>query len=135
MSTRATINFMKGEQIVAKIYNHSDGYPKGLGCDIFKFFKEVKKQTRDTRFNDASYLAAKWVAYKAGEYSDKSGPLNFLGIGILNEDPLDIEYTYDIDCCNHDKKDFPIVKAYSIDYIWDTGNIESKELVNIPRGK
>jgi hypothetical protein len=112
MSTRCTINFTHGENVVAKVYRHSDGYPDtkcGVLADLQRFFADVEAQApNDTRFNDPSYLAAKFVVWQAGEnartYNPATGawepapPLRFLGVGVLMEDPGDIDYTYTIDC-------------------------------------
>lgn len=97
MSTRCTINFMYGEnEIAAKIYRHSDGYPDtehGVPADLDRFFKDVQAQTKDTRFSDPSYLAAKYVVWQAAQYAGDN-PLDFLSVGVCMKDPGDIEYTY-----------------------------------------
>lgn len=110
MSTRSTINFGYGSpsntgenKPTAKIYRHSDGYPEGVLPDLKRFFTEVEDQTRGgysgSRFNDPSYLAAKFVVWQAGEYArDPEKPLEFLSVGVLDEDPGDIAFTYWIDC-------------------------------------
>lgn len=126
MSTRCTINFVEGTHHVAKIYRHSDGYPDGPGVlgDMEKFFSEVERQTADTRFTDASYLAAKFVVWQAElvarrlERSDldaKKHNLVFLGVGILTKDPSDIEYTYKVDCAKlNEKTGYPTVTYKSV---------------------
>lgn len=111
MSTRATIHFVYPDnpKPVAIVYRHGDGYPDGLGKDLEQFIEDVKKQTNDTRFSDPAYLAAKWVVWDAsqmakvgyGEGGWKEGtpqPLNFLSVGIVEEDPGDIEYRYTVIC-------------------------------------
>lgn len=110
MSTRSTAHFTLGEETEAIIYRHSDGYPEVAGRDLLRFFDEVRKQTRDTRFSDPTYLAAKYVVFLAGEMSqyqtyhdgeyhpDEVKPLNFLSVGVMREDPGDIEYRYIVDC-------------------------------------
>lgn len=128
MSTRATVHFIhtqtkdypSGEPLEvpvihteAIVYRHSDGYPDGLGADLSRFIAEVRG-LGDSRLNDASYLAAKWVVFDALEHQamwqsiyanepDKmpthyQGRLAFLGVGIVTEDPGDIEYRYFVDC-------------------------------------
>lgn len=102
MSTRCVINFSRGEDVVAKVYRHGDGYPDGASgvlSDLNKFFADVQSQTEDTRFNDPSYLAAKFVVWQAGQYTRKFGrlPLDFLGIGVCVDDP-DFQYSYTVDC-------------------------------------
>jgi len=113
MSTRATVHFDDR----AIVYRHSDGYPDGLGQDLARFIRAARK-LQDPRLNDASYLAAKWVVFDVTEYQkymrdsnarmkaegmkpyypDPVDPLDFLGVGIVLEDPGDIEYRYNIDC-------------------------------------
>ncbi len=115
MSTRAVVNFYdtyNGKpHLRAKVYRHSDGYPEGLGKDLKEFLALLKKTVKDTRFGDASYLAAKWVVHDSerGNYryetrGDKyervqnESRLDFLGVGIIMEDPGDIDYSYDVIC-------------------------------------
>jgi hypothetical protein len=95
------VDFTYGKRIEARIYRHSDGYPEGLGADLFIFLRAVKSQTKDTRFTDPSYLAAKFVVWQAGEYADnKAKPLEFLSLGISMEYHGDLEYVYRVDCNN-----------------------------------
>lgn len=114
MSTRATVWFHdKGKETPeAIIYRHSDGYPEGLGQDLKRFIREIDNNLKDKRFDDPSYLAAKWVVWDAmlhaalkaeyfKKYPDFSGqphPLNFLSVGICKKDPGDIEYRYHVIC-------------------------------------
>lgn len=97
MSTRSTTWFVSLGVPEAKVYRHSDGYPEGHGVDLQRFFSDVEEQTRDTRYTDPTYLAAKLVVWLAGEFS-APGSLDFLGVGIVQEDPSDVEYVYVIDC-------------------------------------
>ena len=118
MSTRACVHFMQNGGAEAKIYRHSDGYPEGLGQDLLGFLQELKDNVRDNRFNDAGYLAAKWVVcdatmnrhYANGETHD----LNFLGVGVVAEDPTDIEYRYEVLCGDLDANGLPKVMMYDI---------------------
>jgi hypothetical protein len=112
MSTRATVHFTYADENkpTAIVYRHSDGYPEGLGKDLEKFFDAVEAQTSDTRFDDPSYLAAKFVVWQADQYTvkyDRSSPepketkgnmLDFLSVGIVMSDPGDIEYRYTVKC-------------------------------------
>lgn len=124
MSTRCTIHFTDtGEDPDAIIYRHSDGYPEGAGADLYRFFAQVAEQTRDTRFDDASYLAAKLVVYVAhanavhylgnGKH-ERAAPLDFLGCGVLMQDPSDIEYRYVVDCSRHDAQGYPVVHCIEL---------------------
>ena len=113
MSTRATIHFKdKGiKEPSAIVYRHCDGYPKGLGVDLKAFFKELKDNVKDTRFGDPAYLAARWIVWDVlrGQKAhvemmkdlgrpEEVHPLDFLGVGVMMEDPGDIEYRYDVIC-------------------------------------
>ncbi len=97
--------------VEARIYRHSDGYPEGHGTDLLGFLSDVEAQCSDTRFSDASYLASKLVVHFArafaSDYDAQSGqfvshaderPLDFLSLGIVSQDPGDIEYVYVLDC-------------------------------------
>lgn len=79
-----------------------------MGEDLKRFFADVKSQTQDTRFDDAEYLASKFVVWQANEYK-RTNMLDFLSIGICLKDHGDIEYLYEIDCDKHDNNGFPIV--------------------------
>lgn len=113
MSTRSTTHFVYGLKAKpeAIIYRHSDGYPEAAGKDLLRFLMEVAETVQDTRFTDASYLAAKYVVFLAREFSveydwstdpmttkPKASRLDFISVGVVNEDPGDIEYRYIVDC-------------------------------------
>jgi len=123
MSTRCIINFGIDDNVNAKVYRHSDGYPSAVLPDLQEFFEDVIKQTRDTRFDDPSYLAAKYVVWQAHEYAEKlnsrfervpSEMLDFCGVGICQENPGDIEYEYFIDCGNMDATGRPQITHNAI---------------------
>jgi len=111
MSTRSTTHFTDEGRTVAIIYRHSDGYPEGAGTDILRFLNECGK-LNDPRFTDPSYLAAKYVVFLADMFNHSfqrnskgvlkevrnKSKLEFLSVGVLMEDPMDIEYRYVIDC-------------------------------------
>jgi hypothetical protein len=123
MSTRCVINFTAGKEIIAKVYRHCDGYPDGVLPDLQTFFTAVEGDTKDTRFGDPSYLAAKYVVWQAEQYantydfrtnppSKKAKPrLDFLSVGIVLTNPFDIEYEYDVQCARLDSKGRPTVKS------------------------
>lgn len=105
MSTRASIHFCyhNEKKPVAIIYRHSDGYPEGLGADLERFINYLKKNVKDNRFSDPSYLAAKWVVWDALQMDSKgkaTATLDFLGVGICMEDAGDIEYIYKVICAD-----------------------------------
>jgi hypothetical protein len=110
MSTRATVHFettYQGETTTqAIVYQHSDGYPAGMVPELEQFFTDVEAETTDTRFTDPGYLAAKFVVWLAREFTkptewrpnSKQGSLDFLSIGVVMQDPGDIEFRYHVDC-------------------------------------
>ena len=116
MSTRCTINFCNEDDIVAKVYRHCDGYPNGqygVKHDLKNFFGDVLNECKnDPRFNDPSYLAAKFVVWQANEYK-RENKLDFLFVGICQDDPRDIEFTYFINCNNYDNT-FPKVRCKKV---------------------
>ena len=105
MSTRATVHFQSDGGTRAIIYQHSEGYPSGLGEELKDFLNDVN-QLDDKRFNDPTYLAAKFVVWRVAQYAPKDDPLNFLGVGVMLEDPGDIEYRYLLAC---DSNEIPII--------------------------
>lgn len=134
MSTRCTTHFVSGDHLAAKIYRHSDGYPEGHGKELQRFFDDVEAQTGDTRFGDPSHLAAKLVVWLAREfaqsYSVDTGewtshadtrPLDFLSVGVVQEDPGNIEFRYVIDCAERDANGRPRVRCYSL---WEDDSAE-----------
>lgn len=118
MSTRCTIHFhdgageRAGSSPEAIIYRHSDGYPEAVEPDLAEFFKAVEAQTSDTRFTSPDFLAARFVVWESqtkrkarderrreiGYGSPSGGELDFLGVGVCQEDPGDIEYRYHVWC-------------------------------------
>jgi hypothetical protein len=93
VSTRSTTHFVyPGEPTEAIIYRHSDGYPEGAGKDLVRFL-EITSELPDPRHGDPSYLAAKYVVYLASLFA-KDDILDFLSVGVMREDPTDIEYRY-----------------------------------------
>lgn len=143
MSTRSTTHFVSNGKTEAIIYRHSDGYPEGHGMDLSKFFEAVEEQTKDTRFSDPSYLAAKLVVWLAdrfaqrfepnaeGEYGYvKSEMLDFISVGVVMKDPIDIEYLYEVDCSEL-RNGYPAVRCYEVGGGWG-GKPKTRELVAIP---
>jgi hypothetical protein len=129
MSTRSTTWFIDGnaKKPEAIVYRHSDGYPEGAGVDILRFLDECGK-LKDPRFSDSTYLAAKYVVFLADLFNDeyvcdkKTGngtwkradsKLAFLSVGVMRQDPCDIEYRYVIDCRNF-TNGRPTVKCYAV---------------------
>lgn len=112
MSTRCNIHFYGYGRVIANVYRHWDGYPSAVLQDLQQFFKDVESQTNDTRFTDASYLAAKFVVWQAlqnAESNDSCNPLNFLGVGVTNEDAGDGEFVYKLNCEKMDANGRPTI--------------------------
>lgn len=118
--------------VAARVYRHSDGYPEGHGKELHEFFAAIEAQTRDTRYGDPSYLAAKLVVYLAREFASdydpergefvshaETRPLDFLSVGVCQHDPGDIEYVYVIDCGTRAER--PRVTCYAVSGGWDVG--------------
>ena len=145
MSTRSTTHFVDSTGTIAIIYRHSDGYPEGAGRDLLSFLKECKALP-DPRLYDAPYLAAKYVVFLAnmfnnslernasGEYVSvpHKSRLDFLSVGIMSEDPSDIEYRYVVNCGKL-TKGIPEVKCFEVTEV--NSKVEPIKEVAIPRGK
>lgn len=102
MATRSNIHFTNEHGIQSNIYVHYDGYPENRLAELSQFFQDVKEATRDTRFTDPTYLAAKFVVWYVSRmalgYRADKHPLDFLGIGVAQGDNLDSDYIYTVDC-------------------------------------
>jgi hypothetical protein len=113
MSTRCTTHFVFGQEAGAHseaiVYRHSDGYPDCMLPALAQFFEAVEQQTKDTRFTDPSYLAAKFVVWLAGEFAYGHHALDFLSVGVVTEDPDDIKYRYVVHCDQKDEDGRPVV--------------------------
>ena len=144
MSTRSTTHFLASDctfNNTAIIYRHSDGYPEGAGRDLISFLKQCKA-LRDSRLDDPSYLAAKYVVFLADMFNDRydsktgnrirnESKLDFISVGIMPEDPSDIAYRYVVDCGKIGKNGLPEVKCFEVG---GEPRIAKRE-VKIPRGK
>jgi hypothetical protein len=113
--------------VVAIVYRHWDGNPETMLEDLDKFFADVERHTLDCRFNDASYLAAKWLVWNAAyfaniqAYSEEEKKahherikqdgysLAFRSIGVVQVEPGDIEWRYMLDCKNREPDGRPTV--------------------------
>lgn len=133
MSTRTNIHFNHGKDLCANIYRHSDGYPGkvvngeeieyGMLSDLLKFFRELKANVGDTRFNCAEYLAAKFLVWQAKENARRyegmvdgkakyvdTHYLEFLSVSPCVQDHGDIEFIYEVNCDKFDDEGFPVVR-------------------------
>lgn len=135
MSTRSTTHFVNSQFInpvtklpylSAIIYRHSDGYPEGAGLDLFKFLKRCKK-LKDSRLTDSSFLSARYVVFLGemfavdwmkrdanGKPKSNKDRLDFISVGVMMQDPLDIEYRYVVDCGNIGMNDLPTVTCFKV---------------------
>ena len=144
-STTHFIDSRFGNTPEAIIYRHWDGYPDGAGKDIFKFLSRCKRlsDTRlgDTSFLAARYVVFLGEMYATDSlWKDSKGKLHdssynhknpeeqrqhvkvprkeridFLSVGVMKDDPLDIEYRYVIDCGKRNPKTgLPEVKCYRV---------------------
>lgn len=115
MSTRCNIHFTYGQTVVANIYRHCDGYPNGyhgVRASLGRFFADVEAQTKDTRFGDPEYLAAKYLVWQALQNGDgPEKPMDFTGLGVSLNDHGDIEFVYTVDCSTLDSKARPTVTS------------------------
>jgi hypothetical protein len=95
MGTPALIHFQDNGKTEAIVYRHWDG--DDLEEDLNAFLDEVEKQCADTRFDDPTYLAAKFVVWQAAQYTNDQ-PLNFLGVGICIDEVFQTEYNWAVSC-------------------------------------
>lgn len=120
MSTRSTTHFVDSSfspagqpaYLSAIIYRHSDGYPENAGRDIIRFLEQCQKLS-DTRLDDVSYLAARYVVFLAKQFGDVKS-LDFRSVGVMMEDPGDIEYRYVVDCGNIGADGLPQVQCFDM---------------------
>lgn len=109
MSTRCQILFASDtdDTAPARIYRHCDGYPNGehgVPADLARFFRDVKAGTKDTRFGDAEYLAAKFVVWQAAKNARGGNPLDFISLGVASSLHGDEVYEYRV-LCDTDYRD------------------------------
>ena len=152
MSTRSTAHFVDDaynnfaapkprniKKPEAIVYRHMDGYVAGAGRDLYRFFRAYGcRSGRPIAAYDAQALAAKYVVWLAGEYTaDGAGPLDFMSVYLMRQDPGDIEYRYTINASRVDANGCPLVMVeekhgYGDDAPWSsyslTRDLVAKEL-------
>jgi len=140
MSTRSQWSFREKGQQIALIYKHSDGYPDNYHGGFAVWQRFVDKVVKDAetgiygnRFDDAEYLAARFV-YFLLVCENKETNLNFGGVGISKDLHGDIEYIYEIDCDNSNAPVLRCKKIYTGKYVNQHGLEISKHGSNKPRG-
>lgn len=128
MSTRSQWSFREAGNQIALIYKHSDGYPEGYhgGFAVWnRFLAKVKedcgKNNWSYRFNDAEYLAARFVYYLL-RWEGGNENLNTLGVGVSKELHGDIDYLYEIDCDSNEVPQFRCKRVNSGEYVDNEGN-------------
>jgi hypothetical protein len=106
MSIRAAIHFIEGpdKSPEAIIFRHGEGDPRRLGKDLISFLGFVEGNVPDTRFDDASLLAARWVVYDAILRGNppkgrlKDFPIGFTHVRILANATDDIHFIFTVHC-------------------------------------
>ncbi len=139
MSTRCVINFYyndgvaRDEEVAAKVYRHCDGYPDGtpgVPACLERFFTEVEAQCTGTmygtRFNDPSYLAAKFIVWQANEYHQEK-MLAFGSLGVVQKNPGDIEYEYFVACGRYGRPRVAWRQAGTSIFHWDHTTLREKK--------
>jgi len=122
------IHFGYGENSEAIVYRHYDGYD--IPDDMKDFFTELKENVNDTRFNNPTYLAAKFIVWQAHEYTKKtdyqkeSHYLDFLGVSPSLENHDDIDVCWLVNCNQSDDNGFPVVKKVPLDFGEENAGVE-----------
>lgn len=96
MSTACTIHFRQiwenhspdTEYSRAIILISSDGYPESILPDLEAFFDQVLEDTNDTRFTDASYLAAKLIVWTAMQNHERTTETNNLAFKMFGDSKM-----------------------------------------------
>ena len=98
MATRSVVDFICSDRTVARVYRHWDGHPREAGADLLRFL-DWESGLADSRANDPSMLAARYVVFLAGLFRDvDADPLNFLSVRIVPADELwGAEYAYRVE--------------------------------------
>jgi hypothetical protein len=132
VSTRCQILFRESpdDQTPIRIYRHCDGYPDGkhgVPADLARFFAAVRSETLDTRFNDAEYLAAKFVVWQAGENAKAPGSLDFRSLGIAVGPHGDEEFFYRVTCDTTDETETPGVEWQEVGGRWRVAKCDGSD--------
>ena len=102
MSTRCSTRFGYGDNTIAIVYRHCDGYPECHGRYLQDLFVRLRDAPFDGRLDDPSYLAAKLVVDMSRGFGyDPDEPLDFLGVGIMLDEQGDEDYIYHVDTETH----------------------------------
>lgn len=97
MGTRSLTRVFDGDTEIACIYKQFDGYPHGLGQDLYEFVNScylVNGFNAKDQFNGAGDLAARLVCMLRG---DTEGPGGVYLVAPGTKD-MDEEYVYEIHC-------------------------------------
>lgn len=104
MATRAGIIFKKNGKELVKIYNHWDGYPDGLGKDIYMFLKDMKIVNGIPYGVDTSNMANGFgclVAQFISRFKTNIGGL-YIYENDFDFNNSDVEFVYIIECTKLD---------------------------------
>lgn len=95
MGDRTVVRFVSGspgEPAEACVYLHWGGAPNQMAVLFGEFFERVETEARaDTRYNDPSYLAAKFVVFcvlYGFEEEHERLTMDFSGVGIIPDRPI-----------------------------------------------
>jgi hypothetical protein len=81
----------------------------------------------DTRFNDAEYLAAKFVVWQATQNARTPGSLNFLSLGIATTLHGDEDFEYRVTCDTTDETESPSVEWRKIGGRWKAAKCDGSD--------
>jgi len=98
VSTRASVKF-RDKNASVRVYHHADGYPEHMEAELDAFFAYCEGHlTWDNRFDDAEYLAARYVYWltTAGFYLGV--PWDGYSVGIQERLHGDESYGYVVHC-------------------------------------
>ena len=99
MSTRAIVNLKSGgvsSPTLVTVYNHSDGYPSGLGRDL-KTIAARYEIVNGISFNKSGLLQANGIeCFAAALIKDLKQGAGGIYIYPLDSKPSDVEYFYTI---------------------------------------
>jgi len=98
MGTRSLTRVFDGDTEIACIYKQFDGYPSGLGQDLYEFVNScylVNGFNAKDQFNGAGDLAARLVVLLREGAVDGPGGVYLVAPGTKD---MDEEYVYEIRC-------------------------------------
>jgi hypothetical protein len=85
MGARLVVKF-GNEEIPPRVYLHWGGEYVDDVKQTMDGFMSAAQMVRDSRLNDPSYLAARFLVWAVHEQGAKNNPLDFLSVGIVTAD-------------------------------------------------